>query len=173
MPSSALMLYSDSEMTNPARNAPSERDRPALEVRNAVARHRESVLMRKSSRLRVCTTRCNGTGTSLRAARNTSTTRPSPFTVGQRNASPPPSPPAVPARNGTSSIIGTTARSWKMRMDRTMRPWTESISARCCNIFSTMAVEDNATRNPTNTACEGLLPRPKASRPKAAMVSAT
>ena len=52
----------------------------------------------------------------------------------------------VPASSGISSIIGTTAMSWKMRMPRAAFPWGVSISARSWRIFMTMAVLLRAKR---------------------------
>ncbi|MBI2081844.1 MAG: hypothetical protein HYT86_09025 [candidate division NC10 bacterium] len=55
-------------------------------------------------------------------------------------------------RSGASSIIGTTHRSWKIRIPRTHRPWGESISARSTSVFRTTAVLLRARRNPKNVA---------------------
>ena len=52
------------------------------------------------------------------------------------------------------SIIGTTARSWRMRMPTRKRPCGESSSRRSRRSFSTMAVEESATRKPKKTARE-------------------
>jgi hypothetical protein len=56
--------------------------------------------------------------------------------------------PWVPPRIGTTSIKGTTHKSWKIRIPIESRPWGESISALSESIFITMAVLLRLTRKP-------------------------
>src|SRR6059036_1000665 len=108
-------------MTSPARNAPKASDAPAAAVPRAVSVPTRMTAMRNSSRLRVLRMTVRTRGTTVRASTNTlmttSTALPS-----ARSSAPAP-PPDRPARNGSTSIMGTTHRSWKISTPVASRPW--------------------------------------------------
>ena len=64
----AWWLYSDSEMTSPAINAPSASESPAREVSHAMPRHSTMIVSRNSSRLRLLTICSSSQGTRNQAA---------------------------------------------------------------------------------------------------------
>jgi len=105
----AWWLYSDSEITNPATNAPSASDRPASDVSHAIPRQRTMIVSRNSSRLRLRTICSSRRGTTYQAPNTSTATSATDFpsvnstlgcTLSEGWAS-----------NGSRSIIGTTARS--------------------------------------------------------------
>ncbi len=140
--------YSVSDRTRPARNAPSARDRPTAEVARAVPRTMTRTATMKSSLRRVATTAERKRGTRTREAKTraaaVAAVLPSAIAAGPR-------PPPWPARAGIRSIIGTTARSWKISIPTRNRPCGESISPRSIKRLSAIAVEESAARNPTKT----------------------
>ncbi len=73
-------------------------------------------------------------------------------------------PSSALARKGVTSIIGTTMRSWKMRMPTVARPWGESVSPRAARDLSTMAVLLRERRNPQKIACRTGTPSIDATR---------
>jgi len=158
-------------MTSPAKNAPSDRESPTLDVSHAMDRQKASVVSRNSSRLRVRTIRCSALGTILRATTNTSTITPAPFNVSRTSDSLIDAP--LPVRKGMSSIMGTMTMSCRMSMDREMPPWGLFISARCWMMRSTMAVDDSVARKPKNTAWPGAYPSDIDRASKAMIVSST
>jgi len=102
-------LYSDSEMTTPARKAPSARDNPSEDVSQAMPRQERSEAIRKISRTRIRTIRCRIRGMRKRATAKTPAmarmlkTKRRPIAVGEAD-------PEL-ARTGTRATIGTMARS--------------------------------------------------------------
>ena len=110
--------------------------------------------MRKSSRLRVRRITVSARGTSVRAATITPATTTAALPSASANPAAPPL--ARPARNGSTNMIGTTHRSWKISMPVASRPCGASISPRSVRILSTIAVLDSPTRQPRNSAtCQG------------------
>ncbi len=100
-------------------------------------------------RLRVFRIAASARGTIVRAARTTPTTTSA--ALPSARSSPTGPPAAFPARNGSTSMIGTTQRSWKMRTPVARRPCGASISPLSVKTFSTIAVLDSAIRNPRNS----------------------
>ena len=137
-------------MINPARNAPSASDAPAAAVPSAVSVPMRITAMRNSSRLRVFRISANARGTMVRAAIITPTTTSA--ALPSARSSPPTPPDAFPARKGSTSMIGTTHRSWKIRIPVARRPCGASISPLSVITFNTIAVLDSAIRNPRNSA---------------------
>ncbi len=60
--------------------------------------------------------------------------------------------PPPPARSGTSSISGTTHRSWNNKIASITRPCVVLSSSRSLSTLSTMAVDDRAANEPQSTA---------------------
>ena len=58
------------------------------------------------------------------------------------------SPPSVPARNGTASIIGTTFKSWKINRPRAIFPCLLSTSPLFWYKSMIIAVDECATKKP-------------------------
>src|SRR5439155_18009047 len=81
----------------------------------------------------------------VRAAIMTPTTTSAAFP--KATSSPTTPPPALPARNGSTNMIGTTQRSWKIRTPVARRPCGASILLASVRTLSTMAVLDSAIRN--------------------------
>ena len=77
--------------------------------------------------------------------------------------------PEVPIRSGVRRIIGMTARSWKMRIPRSVLPDTVSTSPRSWSTFMTMAVLESETRKPKNIASWILRPMNRCMNPAAAI----
>src|SRR2546428_611554 len=136
-------------MTSPARNAPRASDAPAAAVPRAVSVPTRMTAMRNNSRLRVLRISARTRGTTVRASTSTlittSTALPS-----ARNSAPPP-PPDRPARNGRTSIKGTTHKSWNISTPVARRPWGASISPLSVSPLRTMAVLESATRKPRSS----------------------
>ena len=142
---SACWLNRLSLTTRPARNAPRERLTPARLVRNAVPKQMAMTESRNSSGEHVRATCSRTSGMSLRAIRSTATMIPPALASAQTTSLPePPVPPSI----GTTSTITTTARSWKIRMPRPIRPCAVLVSFRSASSLSTMAVELRETRKP-------------------------
>ena len=72
------------------------------------------------------------------------------------SASPAMPPCDLPARKGSTSMIGTTQRSWKIRTPVARRPCGASISPLSVSTLSTIAVLESAIRNPRNNATRQL-----------------
>ena len=62
------------------------------------------------------------------------------------------SPPSVPARNGTASIMGTTFKSWKISRPRAIFPCLLSTSPLLWYRSMIIAVDEWATRKPIKSA---------------------
>ena len=108
-PSTTLRLYSDSASSSPAMNAPSERESPSQAVPTAMARHRPSVPISSSSRLRERTIMSMSLGSTCLARIQPP---PSIATVRAPESSSSAAPAfCCPESSGTSSIMGTMARS--------------------------------------------------------------
>ena len=136
-------------MINPARNAPSASEAPAAAVPSAVSVPIKMTAIRNSSRLRVLRISASARGTIVRAAMMTPTTTSAAFP--SASASPAMPPCDLPARKGSTSMIGTTHKSWKIRTPVASRPCGASISPLSVITLSTMAVLDSAIRNPRNS----------------------
>ena len=102
--------------------------------------------MRKTSRMRVLTTRWRIGGHERRARKKTAPTTAA-LSPKRRTIAPTETPPAL-ARTGTSAIMGTIATSWKIRTPSEIRPWGESVSPRSARILRTTAVLLRETRKP-------------------------
>jgi hypothetical protein len=102
--------------------------------------------MRKISRMRVRTTRWKTRGMRIRATAKTAATAAA-LRPKRRATAPSETWPAF-ASTGTTAIIGTMARSWKMRTPSEIRPWGESVSPRSARILRTTAVLLSETRKP-------------------------
>src|SRR6266480_126869 len=135
-------------MTRPARNAPKASDAPAAAVPRAVRVPTRMTAIRNNSRLRVLRISARARGTTVRASTSTLITT-STALPRARNSAPAP-PPDSPARNGRTSIMGTTHRSWKISTPVARRPWGASISPLSVSPLRTMAVLESATRKPTS-----------------------
>ena len=124
----AWWLYSVSETSNPATNAPRASENPSACVAQASARQMPSEASTNVSRMRVRATRSKSGGAILRAA----TTMPAMAAIEppKRSARSEVETPTSPARIGTRTIIGTMRKSWKSRMPSTWRPCGVSISRR-------------------------------------------
>src|SRR4030043_1418770 len=105
-------LYSDSARTTPARNAPKASDSPSNEVRRAMPRQMKSVAMRKTSRMRVLTTRWRTRGMRKRA-RTKAVPMARALNPNLRTMAPSETLWTL-ARTGTRAIMGTMARPGKM-----------------------------------------------------------
>ena len=141
-------------MTSPARNAPSASDAPAAAVPSAVSVPIKITAIRNSSRLRVLRIARRARGTTVRAATTTPTTTNAALPNASTSPSGPPS--ALPARNGSTSMIGTTHRSWKISTPVARRPCGASISPLSVSTLRTIAVLDSAIKNPRNNATRQL-----------------
>ncbi len=158
-------------MIKPARNAPSARESPILEVSHTTARQIIKTLNRNSSRLRVLVIWYNACGTIHLAPTATSRIIPDPFA--KRMIRDSPRSPVAPASKGVNSIIGTMITSWKSRMPRVACPWGLSISARSCMSLRTIAVLLSAIRNPMKIDSSDVRPISVAMKKTATMVSNT
>ena len=131
--------------------APSARDSPPSEVSQAMPRQSTMIESRNNSRLRLRTMCCSNGGTMSQAA---PTIRPTTTAAFRRvNSTAPMALPLGVARIGVMSIMGTTARSWKIRIATVAWPWNESLSPRSESAFSTMAVLLRDSKNPQKIPC--------------------
>ena len=141
--------YSVSATTMPPRKAPSARERPAREVSQAVPMQSVRMASRKTSRLRLASTKRSTVGTTPRAITMTATTTPAALARARpTSASASAPPPAAGPSRGTMSTIGTTHRSWKMSVPTMKRPCGASSSCRSASVRSTMAVLESAKTKP-------------------------
>src|SRR2546427_691767 len=108
------------------------------------------IAIRNSSRLRVFKISASARGTTVRATTSTPITTSTAFPSASRRPLGPPA--ARPARKGSTSIMGTTHRSWKISTPVASRPCGASISPLSVSPFKTSAVLDRATRKPSSKA---------------------
>src|SRR5213079_1808411 len=158
-------------MTRPARNAPRASDAPAAAVPRAVRVPTRMTAIRNNSRLRVLRISARARGTTVRASTSTLITT-STALPRARNSAPAP-PLDRPARNGRTSIMGTTHRSWKISTPVARRPWGASISPLSVSPLRTMAVLESATRKPKSSDTRQLRWRAMASTQLRATVRPT
>ncbi len=129
------------------------------------------IAIRNSSRLRVFKISASARGTTVRATTSTPITTSTAFPSASRRPLGPPA--ARPARKGSTSIMGTTHRSWKISTPVASRPCGASISPLSVSPFKTSAVLDRATRKPSSKAICQEVPDALATRALAATVRPT
>ncbi len=166
---SAWWLYSDSEITNPAMNAPSASDSPTAADAQAVPSAKSITVSRKTSRCLVLTTTSSSQGTTYRAAITAPPTNSRAFAAANGTLPVKPSPP----RYGVRRTIGTMHRSWKIRIASIPLPCGVSVSPPSLRVRSTSAVLLSDTTIPRNRATGHGCPNALASKATRPTVPAT
>ena len=128
MSASTWWLYSESEISRPATNAPSASEMPDWKASQAVPRQMSSTNSTKISWFRSRATWWRNHGTTKREAVKMSATASNAFpsvsaTTWKENASVSPS-------TGTDSIMGTAMMSWSSSVPNASRPWRAASSSR-------------------------------------------
>ena len=113
-------------------------------------RHNKMMVRRKSSRLRVLTICSSSLGTMNQAPRMIIPTMAADLASGPSRLTP--ATPSGLASNGVNSIMGTTTRSWKIRIPMVALPWGESASPRAAKALRTITVLLSARRQPQKIA---------------------
>ncbi len=130
--------------------APKASDSPPRDVSQAMPRHMTMMVNRKSSRLRLRTMWSSNFGTTYHAAATIHAT--TAIDLANENSTGVSVPSPWLARMGVNKIIGTTAKSWKIKIPIVVRPWGESLSPLAAKAFSTIAVLLSESRKPQKIA---------------------
>ncbi len=136
--------------------APNASDSPLIEVSHAMPRQMTMIVSKKSSRLRLRTMYSSTFGAAYQAAAMIQPTSTTDFPTGKRMDESVSSPGL--ARIGVRRIMGTTARSWKIRMPMVARPCGASLSPLAASAFNTIAVLLSDNMKPQNSACGPDIP---------------
>ena len=171
MSSSTWKRNSVSEISIPARNAPSTRERPARPVTKASSRVTSSTFRTNSSferrRATIPSQARISFGPRVITTASASTALPRAMATAAPSAS------ADWSSAGSSTSRGTTARSWNSSMPMTWRPCAVSSSSRSASSLETIAVEDIAAMPPRASPACHEAPAASAAATASAIVAAT